>query len=89
MFVPSRGELHLQARLRGGRLLLQWELAASADVLPNTDKLLVGKAHSWHTARSGEWSEAGSASELYLGFCFTSTANTGNNTTPAKQGGVV
>lgn len=52
MFVPSRGELHVQARLRGGRLLLQWEPAPSADVLPNADKLLVGTANSEHVSRA-------------------------------------
>lgn len=35
----ERGELHLQARLRRGRLLLQWEPVASADVLPHAHKL--------------------------------------------------
>lgn len=53
VFVPSRGELHLQAGLRGGRLLLQRELAASPDVLPNADKLLVGTAHSWQRCSIG------------------------------------
>lgn len=72
VFVPSRGELHLQAWLCGGWLLLQRELAASADVLPNADQLLVGRAHSQNAARWGEGREAGSASSLHLGVCFPS-----------------
>jgi len=48
VFVHSRGELHLQARLRGGWLFLQWEPAASADVLPHAHKLPGGTACHGH-----------------------------------------